>query len=119
MDQQDLLYILRQHVDDPRSFGKSAEFADALRLHLAAHSCYRRQMHELMDLKVSYDKLTSLCKATEEREREALKEVARLRKILQNGRDDRWAAVCGSDERGFQPTEWVKEAEEALEDELC
>ena len=34
---------------------------------------------------------------------------------IEAGRDNRWAAVCGSDERGFQPTEWVKEAEEALD----
>lgn len=44
----------------------------------------------------------------------ASEKLATLLAILRAGKDDRWAAVHGSDEGGFAPTEWVLAAERVL-----
>ena len=61
------------------------------------------------------EQLTQLCKATEERERDAITTAAGLRRALEAGKADRWAATVGNAEtNAFAPSPWVLMAEAAL-----
>lgn len=61
------------------------------------------------------EQLTQLCKATEERERDAITTAAGLRRALEAGKADRWAATVGNTEtNAFAPSPWVLMAETAL-----
>ena len=70
---------------------------------------------EVERLRVDYEQLTQLCKATEERERDAITTAAGLRRALEAGKADRWAATVGNTEtNAFAPSPWVLMAETAL-----